>query len=233
MLRVAAAVALYVALWPVVGQCAPPKGPEGRLVVTSSTEGAQVFVDGELVGQTPLAAPIVRKPGTYTLKIVKRGFTEFIDVVTIKARKETKLDIDLLPIAGVVRITANVKAARVFVDGKFLGETPLETDVALGPKAIKITKGGYRELVKKLDVVAGQTINLDVTLEELPVGSNPFRPAPARATRWYEKWWLWAIVAGGATALALSIALPSYYLTRDPIATFNPRFCWGAGVQCR
>lgn len=212
---------------------APRGGNTGVLVLSSQTEGAEVFVDGKLVGKTPLAEPITLKPGKYTLKMTKRGHTEYIDVFTIRARKETKLDIDLLPVAGILRITANVQPARVFVDGKFVGETPLETEVSPGARTLKLTKGGYKELVKKVEVVAGQPQNLDLTLEELPADQNPFRPPPPRALKWYEKWWVWAVIAGSATALALVVALPSYYAGRDPVDAFGPQFCWGVGVPCR
>jgi hypothetical protein len=223
----------------VVGAPAPaaaaPRAPAntGVLVLSSQTEGAEIFVDGKLIGKTPLKEPIVLKPGKYTLKMTKRGYTEYIDVFTIRARKETKLDIDLLPVAGILRITANVQPARVFVDGKFVGETPLETEITAGARTIKMTKGGYRDLVKKVDVVAGQPLNLDLTLEELPADQNPFRPPPPKPLKWYERWWVWAVIAGGATALALVVALPSYYLGRDPVDAFGPQFCWGVGVSCR
>jgi hypothetical protein len=222
-----------------VGAAAPavaaPRGPgnAGSLVLSSQTEGAEVFVDGKPVGTTPLKEPVFLKPGKYTLKMTKRGYTEYIDVFTIRARKETKLDIDLLPVAGVLHITANVRPARVFVDGKFVGETPLETEVPAGARTVKLTKGGYKDLVKKIEVVAGQPQNLDLTLEELPADQNPFRPPPPKPLKWYEKWWVWAVIAGGTTALALVVALPSYYLGRDPVDAFGAQYCWGVGVSCR
>jgi hypothetical protein len=215
---------------------AAPKGAAntGTLVLSSQTEGAEVYIDGKAAGKIPLAAPITLKPGKYTLKMTKRGYTEYIDVFTIRARKETKLDIDLLPVAGVMRITANVQPARVFVDGKFVGETPLEADIPAGTRVIKLTKGGYRDLTKKVDVVAGQPLNLDLTLEELPADQNPFRPPPPKPLKWYERWWVWAVIAGGTTAVALVVGLPSYYLGRDKIDTFPYQFCYTVGVSsCR
>jgi hypothetical protein len=225
---------LVLALGAAAPAAAAPKGQvnTGVLVLSSQTEGADVSVDGKLIGKTPLKDPITLRPGKYTLKMTKRGYTEYIDVFTIRARKETKLDIDLLPVAGILRITANVQPARVFVDGKFVGETPLEAEIAAGSRTIKATKGGYRDLVKTVNVVAGQPGNLDLTLEELPADQNPFRPLPPRPLKWYERWWVWAVIAGGATALALVIALPSYYLGRDPVDAFGPQFCWGVGVSC-
>ena len=234
-MRLLPALLLAVVIGAPAAAAAAPKGTTtGVLVLSSQTEGAEVFIDGTLIGKTPLKDPVQLKPGKYTLKMSKRGYTEYIDVFTIRAKKETKLDIDLLPVAGILRITANVQPGRVFVDGKFVGETPLETEIPAGARTIKVTKGGYRELVKKVDVVAGQPQNLDLTLEELPADQNPFRPPPPKPPKWYEKWWVWTVIAGGATALALIVALPSYYLGRDPVAAFGPQFCWGVGVPaCR
>ena len=215
------------------GGHARPPTTEGSLVLLSQTEGAEVFIEGKLVGKVPLSGPISLKPGKYTLKMTKRGYTEYIDVFTIRPRKRTRLDIDLLPVAGVVRVTANVTGARLFVDGKYTGDTPLEVDVPPGLHTLKLAKGGFREAEKKIEVIAGKEMNLDLVLEELPPEQNPFKSPPPRPPRWYERWWVWAVVAGGATAVALAIALPSYYLSRDPIDAFGPQFCWGVGVPCR
>lgn len=222
-----------IAGWYPASASGAPRSTMGALVLTSQTEGAEVYIDGKLIGKTPLAGPVALKPGKYTLKMTKRGYTEYIDVFTVRARRETKLDLDLLPIAGIVRITANVQPARVFVDGKFVGETPLEAEVPGGAHTIKVTKGGFKEYSKKLDVVAGQSVNVDVTLEELPLDQNPFRQPPPKPLKWFERWWVWSVIAGGAMALALAVALPSYYLSRDPVDAFGPQFCWGVGVPCR
>src|SRR5215831_10339962 len=96
--------------------------PRGELSIRSRTEGAQVYIDGQLIGTIPLERPLGLVPGQHALKILKRGYTDYLDVVTIRDRKLTALDVDLLPVLGVLRLYTQVDGARAYVDGHFVGE---------------------------------------------------------------------------------------------------------------
>lgn len=196
------------------------KRPSGTLVLRSMTDGAQVQVDGKDVGVTPLAEPVTLPAGKHTLKMTKRGYTEFLDVFTIQAGKPTELDIDLLPFAGVLIVTSTVEGARVFVDGKFEGVTPFEKEVLAGKRQVRVSKAGYYDFLVTYKSIAGKTKRLGAKLAALPIGSTPYRPKPLPPPKWYEKWYVWAGAAGGAVAIALAIALP-VGLRKDPIAEFG------------
>ena len=99
----------------------------GYLQLECNTEGAEVFVDSQPVGQVPLGRRLRLGAGKHTVKITKQGFTQFLDVIKVRPRRTTRLEIDLLPMAGVLKVTANVAEALVHVDGQFVGTTPLET----------------------------------------------------------------------------------------------------------
>src|SRR5262245_32095866 len=168
---------------------------QGELFVTSQTEGAEVFVDGRLVGRVPVRAAILLPAGQHTVKITKRGYTDFLDVVTVRAERRTPVDVDLLPVSGVLRVAVSVPGARVFVDGRFVGEsgqTPLLIDVDAGRRSGRVEKGGYRDFLAIVEAVAGRTDELLASLAELPPTENPFRPPPPAPLRWYEHWYVWA-----------------------------------------
>jgi hypothetical protein len=175
----------------------------GTLMVGSSTSGAEVFVDGERVGTVPLAAPLPFAPGEHTIKVVKPGFAPLIDVFTIKHRKETRVEAELTPVAGVLNIIASVEKTQVFIDGQFVGEAPLTVEMQTGKRSIKAHKGGYKDFLQHVDAVAGQEVNLEVKLEELPVELNPYAVKPLKPARWYEKWWVWTAAAGGVVAIVV------------------------------
>jgi hypothetical protein len=209
--RHAAAAALAVLL--AAGGAALAKPPvtatpfPGSLVLQCNTEGAEVFVDGKQVGVTPLA-PLPLPPGEHTIKVQKLGFAPLIDVFTINKRKESKVEVEMVPISAVLRVTSNVEQAHVFVDGKFVGEAPLTVEVAVGERAVQVSKGGFKDFFQNLSAVAGQELSLEVSLEELPIGVNPYKPAPPPPPKWYEKWWVWTAAAGGVVVVVTAIAIP-------------------------
>ncbi len=195
--------------------------PKGTLVLRSMTDGASVQVDGQEVGVTPLPEPVSLPAGKHTLKMTKRGYTEYLDVFTIQGGKATELDIDLLPFAGVLIVTSTEQGARVFVDGKFEGVTPFEKEVLAGKRQVRVSKGGYYDFIATYKSIAGKTKRLSAKLAMLPIGSTPYRPKPLPPPKWYEKWYVWVGAAGGAVAIALAIAIP-VATRKDPIEDFAP-----------
>ena len=211
-------------------QVAP--GRAGALELSSSTTGADVSIDGERVGTVPLAGPLTTlTPGEHTIKIEKPGFAPYIDVFRIDRKKPTHVDVDLVPVAGVLKLKSNVEGARVYVDGKFVGEAPITTEIQVGPRAIQVSKGGYKDFFQNVSAVAGQEVNLDVLLEELPVGVNPYKPPPPPPPKWYEKWWVWTIGAVGVGVVVTAVVVPAYYATRDPIADHCGAGCNGGVIM--
>jgi hypothetical protein len=228
-LAVAVAVAASVlAALPAAAQHAQPAlaGRAGALEVSSTTTGAEVSIDGERVGTIPLAGPLTTlSPGEHTIKVEKPGFAPYIDVVKIDRKKPTRVDVELVAVAGVLKLKASVEAARVYVDGKFVGEAPITTEIAVGPRAVQVSKGGYKDFFQNVSSVAGQEVNLDVALEELPVGVNPYKPPPPPPPKWFEKWWVWTVGAVGVGVVVTAVVVPAYYATRDPIGDH----CSGGG----
>lgn len=103
--RVAVALVSLLALNPGVawagagdsGAAAPP--PSGALSVQSDPAGANVYVDGQLAGHTPLQIGAL-SPGDHRVRVVKDGYLENARIVNVGAAKEHALQIKLTPHAG-------------------------------------------------------------------------------------------------------------------------------------
>jgi hypothetical protein len=213
--------------WAQRAQPAAP-GRAGALDLQSTTPGADVYVDGEKVGTIPLPTPLSNlTPGEHTIKVEKPGFAPYIDVFKIDRKRPTRVDVELVPVAGVLKVKANVEAARVYVDGKFAGEAPLTNEVSVGAHAIQVSKGGYKDFFQNVASVAGQDVNLDIQLEELPAGINPYKPPPPPPPKWFEKWWVWTAGAVGVGVIVTAVVVPIWYVTRDQVGDF----CKGNGCQ--
>lgn len=207
----------------------PSAATPGSLVIGSSTTGAEVDVDGEQVGVVPLPGPVPLQPGEHTIKVSKVGYAPLIDVFKIQRHKETHLQVDSTPVAGALKVSANIDQARVFVDGKFVCETPCTTEVQVGVRTIQVSKGGYHDYFKNLEAVAGQELALDVKMEELPAGLNPYKPPPPPPPKWYEKWWVWTAGAAGVAIVVTAIVVPVALTSQDPIAGFHPSYTFTLG----
>jgi len=192
----------------------------GMLEINSTTSGAEVLVDGEVVGKTPLGKTVRLRVGKHTLKMTLQGHTEYLDVFTIRRNKTTSLDIDLLPYAGVLQVTTNVEQARVFIDGEFVGTAPVEKEVLIGKRAVRVRKAGYYEYIGKVSSIAGKVQRVHIKLKPMPVGSTPYRPPPPPPAKWYEKWYVWAGGAAAVAAVTVAIVVPVVVMNKDKFSEF-------------
>lgn len=96
---------------------------------------------------------------------------------------------------GRIVIRTETQGDKVYVDDQFRGQTPLAPlrVAAPGRYSIRVKRPGHEAFVARLDVLP------DATVEVTPTLSLRHQP-----TRWYQKWWVWAIigtaVVGGTTA---------------------------------
>lgn len=187
----------------------PPRkrnGPTtGTVEVFCFVKGAEVELNGQSVGQAPLTKAITLKPGTYTVRVHKRGYTEFIETVSVEAGKNVELEADLIAFAGIVKINANVAGASVAVDGKLAGKVPFDKDIQAGKHTITVQAEGHEPFSQELDIQAGKRHAVDVELKALPD-----KPPVVAEGGVHTKWWFWTIigvvVAGGATAAGVALA---------------------------
>jgi hypothetical protein len=69
----------------------------GSLAVAVPVEGAEILVDGQPAGQTPLRQSIGGlRPGSHQLQIRKEGFSDFEDTVPVRFQQTTRVKVDLV-----------------------------------------------------------------------------------------------------------------------------------------
>lgn len=87
---------------------------------------------------------------------------------------------------GSIRVTTPVQGARVEVDGKLVGETPLAEaiEVAPGQHQVKVVASGKRVFERRVEVASSESMVLSVTLEgePSPVAPTPAPPPPVAAS---------------------------------------------------
>jgi len=189
------------------------------LVIMSTTEQAEVELDGRFIGETTMEEGLPITPGPHTIRVSKRGWTEHNDTFEVAEGETIDLEIDLLPVAGIVRIRTPQPGATVEVNGKVVGVTPFDQDIPIGKASIRVRQTGFHDVLKELDVQLGNVYDFDVPLEALPV---VVRPAAGKEPL-SDKWWFWTAigtaVAGSAWAVAALISADEAQTPPEPHTT--------------
>lgn len=193
--------------------------------VVGTTLSADVYLDGDKIGTTPLPGVVGCAVGEHTIRVARPGYAPYIDVFKVKEGKVTRIEVELVAVAGVLRLKASVDQARVFLDDRFVGDAPVELEMKVGQHKVKVSRFGHREEVFGVNAVAGEVIERTVRLEELPPELNPYRRAPPPPPKWYERWWVWTAGAAGVAAVAVAVIVPTVLATRSECDKAGAEIC--------
>ena len=153
----------------------------GELTVISDPGGADVYLDGQMKGVTPLRLDKLKK-GNIKLEIKKEHYgTVKRDLVVNPLLGEIKIDVHLKSLCN-LSVNSTPDGATVFVDGKEKGVTPLRLEnIEKGLHTVKLTKNCFSVAEKKVDITASEKTKVDVRLESV-CGSLSVNSTPDGAT---------------------------------------------------
>ncbi|MEM6293348.1 MAG: PEGA domain-containing protein [Myxococcota bacterium] len=110
------------------------------------------------------------------------------------------------PEVGTLRIETQPVGARVRVDGREVGLTPLEVELPEGAHAIEVEKRGFEARHERIEVRRG--VEDDLRFDLLPTVANPARP-----------WFIVGGVSVGIGAVLLGGGIPLILRDGDPYRT--------------
>lgn len=137
------------------------------VTLASRPEGAQVLVDGEPRGRTPMTAELLQGRNAVTLKL--EGYKAWQEELRVSAGEDRSLEtIELEPADGLVFIRSEPSEANVTVDDEFRGQTPLEVALEPGQEhTIALNRNGYQTVRRQLRTEPDEERELRVTLEPI------------------------------------------------------------------
>jgi serine/threonine-protein kinase len=148
--------------------------PTGRLVIQSTPSGALVTVDGQRAGETPVTLTVPL--GRHEILVARSGYVPRTDRVELTAKQPNRtLRVPLrkgpardpLVTTGSVDIDSRPRGARVTVDGRALGSTPMRVpELPAGDHRVVVELFGYRVVTSTVNIVSGELTRLTLTLEE-------------------------------------------------------------------
>ena len=114
----------------------------GKMTFQSEPSGAQITIQGKMIGVTPRETNPVRT-GMYVVKFEKPGFHTEWRPVTVEAGKNIITEVKLRPITSVAMITSTPRGAQVLKNGKVVGITPcLLTGLSVGLHKVRLQHTG-------------------------------------------------------------------------------------------
>jgi hypothetical protein len=69
---------------------------------------------------------------------------------------------------GVLTFSSETVGAEIYIDGKFVGDTPATISLAIGVHQIAIKAGGKKDWKREIEVMKGSQVTLHPVLESLP-----------------------------------------------------------------
>jgi tetratricopeptide (TPR) repeat protein len=153
----------------------PPVSVRGFVNIESKPPGATVYLDdrkNEPLGTTPWNGAL---DGKHKLIIVAQGYKdEERDINPDPSHiSDFVFSLSQQHYLGWVEVRSNVAAADVYMDGRdagSVGRTPYLANVTPGKHTIIVTKEGFTEGVKDVNIVAGEVHKFDFPLEKAPIG---------------------------------------------------------------
>lgn len=139
-------------------------GSDGELVVNSQPQGATVVVDDREHGVTPLTLRIA--PGTHVLQVRAGSAEPRVIPLSIRPGVQTAQYVEMQGVAttGVLEVRSEPSKAKVTIDGRERGSTPLTLrDVAPGNYKVVLERGGWKS-TQTVRIDPGTTAQLVVPI---------------------------------------------------------------------
>lgn len=121
-----------------------------QLEVNSTPEGAEVRINGIMVGTTPLHVEEVLA-GDSDVKISKRGYTPYMVRMEFEATKPYQLNAELESLPSGLTVLTTPEGAEVTIDNKPMGPSPVTvSDLKGGPHEITASMNGFATKTKTI-----------------------------------------------------------------------------------
>lgn len=152
----------------------------GQLKITTVPDGADISIDGDFVGKTPLDIEVLETGSEISL--LKSGFNAWSKTVVANAGESSEYPtIALEPADGVVAVSSTPAGASLTIDGVFAGKTPFRRKLSSGTvHHMKLFAKGYQVLNKDVQLEPEEQRTMSWTLKP-ELGDVEFRLSPSSA----------------------------------------------------
>ena len=134
---------------PKVIELTAPSPIYGSLEITSTPSSADVYIDGNHMGQTPLFVNGNIIIGKHEISISKQNYKTITETVEVKENKTETVSARLSSI-GYFTVDSKPSLAELYIDGKYVGITPYKQEMPSGEYAITLKHRGYEPFSQEM-----------------------------------------------------------------------------------
>jgi len=142
-------------------------GTPAQIRLASNPSGADVFVNAEFKGKTPLTASVA--PGSVSIIVSKEGLAKYTRKITVRPGEKVNLtDINLTDLYGEVSLASTPPRANVVFDGQSIpAKTPVTVRKVRRDQShnVSISLPGYRTWSTSFNMEGGDK-NFNINLEQ-------------------------------------------------------------------
>ena len=137
--------------------------PKGTMSVVSVPGGAEIFVNEEFVGNTPLILQPLT-PGDHRVLLKKDGYSDVEKIIEIVADSSFLMNEKLQVLQGQLSIVVTGTWVEIEINGISYGRTPRRDPITLrtGDAEVKLLNPAYKPYVKTIKIVPEETYKLAV-----------------------------------------------------------------------
>lgn len=154
----------------------PPAPQKGWLTLHSYPEGAEVVINGNVLGRTPLKQSEL-PVGTYTVTFSYEEY-EFQQQLSITAGNTTEFTYRF-PGFSALNIETTTSGCEIYLNGKFAGKSPILVEgLPPGTYTITVKKIGYATTERTVTLAKEETQDIFITIRRLGSSPPPEEPTP-------------------------------------------------------
>ena len=134
----------------------------GTMFVGSSPEDADIFVDGDYKGRTPQTFEI--KTGQHQVKVSKPGYSSSLRTVVVNEGVVANVNM-YLQVGREISISTGASGDMLYVDGEYIGESPLTTMMSYGQHEVKAVRDNKTATQAIMVEQSGGTTSVELSFE--------------------------------------------------------------------
>jgi hypothetical protein len=190
-----------------------------HVTLRCNVAGAEVVLRDRVLGTTPLTKDLRVTSGHAKLPVRAEGYLPLSRDVDLPGGGSVTIDADLAPkdASGVLIVKANVEGATVWLDGRPVGQVPVEVSAEQGDHVLRAERTGFDPATTHAVLAAGERKEVTLSL---------ISPPPITA-----KWWFWTgigvvVVGAAVTVVALTTERGPDTGTVSPGRASAPLLTW-------
>jgi formylglycine-generating enzyme required for sulfatase activity len=115
---------------------------DGLLALSSTPDEANVTLDGDFKGRTPLTLALTPDE-THTLRVMKEGYASVERKLGVPSGERETLAVELAPELATIRLTTEPADAELLVDGKPAGSATQTLELPTHDHVLTVRRAGY------------------------------------------------------------------------------------------